>query len=252
MAFYAVSRLPGKRMASSLALIFVPVGALTILAMPSVIGQYYFNRGSLARAAGNNEQAIANYRKAMSWDNFYTTGIEVYNVIGQLERQAGLDEGSAERAISRAVDLRSEGQYEPAILELQRVAETNPALAKTVRHEALRIRADWGLACYQSGAIDAAVTNWQQALAEDSKGRSIKSQPALLYVLPYLARGNYISAATRPDSRRRRNGLRSRPIMAHSRPPVTGWAQIAMQSWVVPPKLAITIPCLGRELESDE
>ena len=53
------------------------------------------------------------------------------------------------------------------------------------------MRADWGLACYQAGAIGAAVANWQQALAEDLKGRLLKSQPSLLYVLPYLARGNY-------------------------------------------------------------
>jgi hypothetical protein len=191
VACYAVSRLPVERMASSLALIAVPVGVLTILAVPSLIGQYYFNRGSLARAAGNNEQAIANYRKAMRWDRWYRSGIEVYNLIGQLQRQAGLAEGSAERAISRAVDLRAESQYEPAILELQRAAETSPALAKTVPHEAARMGADWGLACYQAGAIGAAVANWQQALAEDLKGRLLKSQPALLYVLPYLARGNY-------------------------------------------------------------
>jgi len=76
-------------------------------------------------------------------------------------------------------------------VDLQYVAKKNAALAKTVRHEALRTRADWGLACYQSGEIDAAVTNWQPALDEDSKARSIKSQPALLYVLPYLGRGNY-------------------------------------------------------------
>jgi tetratricopeptide (TPR) repeat protein len=191
VACCAVSRLPGERVASSLILISLPVGALTILAMPSAIGQHYFNCGSLARAAGNNEQAIANYRKAMRWDRFYTSGIEVYNLIGQLERQAGLDEGSAERAISRAVDLRVERQYEPAILELQHAVEKMPALAKALRHEVLRTRADLGLACYQTGAIDAAVANWQQALAEDSKGRPLKSQPSLLYVLPYLSRGNY-------------------------------------------------------------
>lgn len=190
LAFYAVSRLPGERVASSLALISLPIGAVTILAVPSVIGHHYFDRGSLARAAGNNEQAVANYRKAMKWDRYYTNGIEVYNLIGQLERQAGLAEGSAERAISRAEDLRAEKQYEPAILELQRVAETSPALAKTVRHEAARMRAEWGLACYRAGAIGAAVANWRQALAEDLRGRLLKSQPSLLYVLPYLARGN--------------------------------------------------------------
>jgi tetratricopeptide (TPR) repeat protein len=48
-----------------------------------------------------------------------------------------------------------------------------------------------GLAFYKAGAVDAAVANWQQALDEDSKGRPLKSQPSLLYVLPYLARANY-------------------------------------------------------------
>jgi len=56
----------------------------------------------------------------MRWDGFYTTGIEVYNLTGQLERQAGLAESLAERAISRAEGLRAERQYEPAILELRR------------------------------------------------------------------------------------------------------------------------------------
>ena len=191
VAGHAVSRLRGERLASSLALISVPVGALAILATPSLIGHHYFDRGSLARTAGSKEEAIADYRKAMKWDHFYTDGIEVYNLIGQLERQAGLDEGSAECAISRAEDLRAARQYEPAILELQRAGEKSPALAKAVRHEALRIRADWGLACYQAGAIGDAVGNWQRALADDSKGRPLKSQPSLLYVLPYLARANY-------------------------------------------------------------
>ena len=36
-----------------------------------------------------------------------------------------------------------------------------------------------------------AVAKWQQALDEDSKGRPLKSQPSVLYVLPYLARGYY-------------------------------------------------------------
>jgi hypothetical protein len=192
LAFYAVSRLPRKRLAASLALIFLPAGVLTVLGVPSFIGQHYFHRGAVVLAAGNNDEAVANYRKAMRWDGFYTTGIEVYNLIGQSQRQAGLAESSLERAISRAEDLRSENQYEGAILELQRVAEINPAMAKAARHEALRIRADWGLACYHAGAIDAAVANWQQALDEDSKGRPLKSQPSVLYVLPYLARGYYL------------------------------------------------------------
>src|SRR5262249_50170745 len=73
VASYAVGQLQGKRMAASLTLILVPVTVLAAVGMSSIIGQHYYHRGSLARAAGNNEQAIANYRKAMSWDVFYTT-----------------------------------------------------------------------------------------------------------------------------------------------------------------------------------
>ena len=64
----------------------------------------------------------------MRWDSAYTSGIEVYNLIGQLESQTGLAEGSVERAISHAEELRAHGQYEPAIVELQRAAETTPAV----------------------------------------------------------------------------------------------------------------------------
>ena len=190
LACYAVSRLPGRRVRSSLILIAVPVSVLGILSVRSVIGQYYYHRGSLARAAGNNERAIASYRRAMRWDGFYTGGIEVYGLIGQLEKQAGRDEGSAERSINHALELRAEKQYEPAIFELQRAAEQKPVLAKAARHEASRIRAEWALVRYQAGAIDDALTNWQQALSEDTKGRPLKSQPSLLYVLPYLARAD--------------------------------------------------------------
>ena len=151
---YAVSRLRGRRVAASLTLISVPVGALAILGLPSLIAHHYYRHGSVARAAGNWEEAIANYRKAMNWDNFYTTGIEVYDLIGQLERQAGLAQDSAERAVTRAEDLHGQHQYEPAISELERAAaEANLALAKAAHHQALRIQAEWGLACYQAGAI---------------------------------------------------------------------------------------------------
>jgi hypothetical protein len=218
VACYAISRLPGHRVASGLAIICVPLGVLAIVGMPSVVGHHYFNRASSARAAGNNEQAIANYRKAMKWDGFYTTGIEVYNVIGQLERGAGLAEGSAERAINRAEDLRAKNQYENAISELQHAAEINPTVAKAARHEALRIRADWGLACHQAGAISDAVAHWQQALDEDSKGRPLKSQPSVLFVLAYLARGNCELGRYEAGLEAAKNGPIPRPITAPSVP----------------------------------
>ncbi len=46
--------------------------------------------------------------------------------------------------------------------------------------------------------------------------------------------------------------LNSRSIMAPSGPMVTPWPQIAAQSWVVTPKPALTIICLGGLLEGDE
>jgi hypothetical protein len=189
---YAVGRLPGERMRSSLLLICLPAGVLGILALPPAIGQLYMNRGARARAAGDNKQAMISYRRALKWDRWYRSGIEVYRLIGQLEEKADLAEGSAERAITRAVELRAENQYEPAIMELQHAAEKSPAaLAKTVRHEEARMQADWGLVCYQAGEIGPAVAYWKKARAEDLRGRLLKSQPALLYVLPYLARGNF-------------------------------------------------------------
>ena len=73
--------------------------------IPSIIGQYYFHRGSTSRRR-QEQQAIANYRKAMSWDCFYTTGIEVYNLIGQLQRQAGSP--ARPRALLLCRSLRAE------------------------------------------------------------------------------------------------------------------------------------------------
>ncbi len=45
LACYAVSRLPGERVVSSLSLVSLPVGVLTIVGIPSIIGQYYFPSG---------------------------------------------------------------------------------------------------------------------------------------------------------------------------------------------------------------
>jgi hypothetical protein len=190
VAGYAISRLPGRRVRATLVLIIVPAAVLCAVGMPSMIGHYYYHRGSHARAAGDNKQAITNYRKAIKWDGFYTGGIEVFNLLGQLETLTGIEEGSAERSVSRALDLRAQNQYEPAISELQNAAKKSPVLAKAARHEASRIRAEWAMVRYQAGAVADAVANWQQALAEDTGGRPLKSQPSLLYVLPYLARAN--------------------------------------------------------------
>lgn len=189
---YAISRLPAERMAAGLALVIVlPIAVMTALGLSSVVAQYYLRRAALARAAGRSEQIIACYRQVLRRDRWYRSGIEICNLLGGLQRQANIADGSAERAINRAVDLRAEKRYESAVLELQRAGETKPALAHTVGHEVARIYFDRGLADYQSGETAAAVAAWQQAHEQDLKGRLLKSQTALLYLHAFLARGHY-------------------------------------------------------------
>ena len=68
VAVYAMRRLPDGKMAIGLALVCLPVGALAIVMTPPIIGQHYFNSASIAKARGHNQEAIADYRKAMKWD----------------------------------------------------------------------------------------------------------------------------------------------------------------------------------------
>jgi hypothetical protein len=182
VAAYSISRLPGERMPMVLAVMFLPVGALFILATPPVIGQHYFTAASMAKAQGDNERAIADYRKAMQWDQWHAEDIETYATIGELQKQAGSGEDSPERHISRAIELKQASEYELAIFEFNKAADGANPLAVVAKRESARTRADLGLALYRAGSIGGAVTNWEQALAED---------PSQLYVLPYLARGNY-------------------------------------------------------------
>jgi hypothetical protein len=182
VAAYSISRLPGERMPMVLALICLPVGALLILVTSPVIGQHYFTGASVAKAQGDNERAIADYRKAMQWDQWHAQDIDTYATIGELQKQAGSAEDSPERHIRRAIELKQASEYELAIFEFNRAAVGGGALAVAAKRESARTRADLGLALYRAGSIGGAVTNWEQALAED---------PSQLYVLPYLARGNY-------------------------------------------------------------
>ena len=182
VAAYSISRLRGERMPTVLALICLPVGALLIVATPSAIGQYYFTAASTAKAHGNNQSAIVDYRKAMQWDQWYAQDIDTYSIIGELQKQAGMAEDSPERHIRRAIELRQASQYELAIFEFNKAADGTGTLAQAARRESARTRADLGLALYRAGSIGGAVTSWEQALAED---------PSQLYILPYLARGNY-------------------------------------------------------------
>ncbi len=182
IAAYSISRLPGERMPTVLALICLPVGALVILVTPPVIGQHYFTGASIAKAQGDNERAIADYRKAMRWDQWHAQNIDTYATIGELQEQAGSAYGSPERHIRRAIEFKQASEYELAIFEFNRAADGGGALAVAAKRESVQTRADLGLALYRAGSIGGAVTNWEQTLVED---------PSQVYVLPYLARGNY-------------------------------------------------------------
>src|SRR2546422_267740 len=52
VALYAMRRLPDRKMATGLALVCLPVGALAVVITPPIIGQHYFTSGSIAKAQG--------------------------------------------------------------------------------------------------------------------------------------------------------------------------------------------------------
>ena len=179
---YVVVQMPSGKLARALVLLCLPVGALVILLIPPAIGQHYYIDGAQAATFGRDQEAIASYRKAIRWDSWHAHDIDLYATIGQLQKQAGVSPGSAERHINRAVDLRSANEFEAAFFEFSRAAEAGGALSETVLREIAITRMSFGLALYRAGGIGSAVTNWELALRED---------PSLIYVLPYLARGYY-------------------------------------------------------------
>src|SRR5438876_10979165 len=183
VAVYAIRCLPDGKMAIGLALVCLPVSTLAIVSTPPIIGQHYFNRGSIAKARGYNQEAIANYRSAMKWDAWHAQDIDLYATIGDLQKQSGIENNSPERHISRAVELQMANEYGQAIVEFSRAAEAGGALAAAVRRESAKTRIALGLALYQAGGIGGAVTNWELALADDPTQE--------VYVLPYLARGYF-------------------------------------------------------------
>ena len=182
---YALSRLPGSRLSTALLYLCLPLGALCVLLIPPAIGQHYFSRGLLAKAEARNQEAIDAFRKAMRWDAWHSHDIDLYATIGELQKQAGIDFNSPERHVSRAVALRQESNFEPAIFEFLQAAEAGGPLAATARKEAAATRVTFGLALYQAGSIGGAVTNWELALVED---------PEQIYALPYLSRGYFETA----------------------------------------------------------
>ena len=183
IAIYSLSRLPVGQRVRALALSGIPVGTVIILLTPPLIGQHYFTSACTAQAQGHKERAIAQYRKAMWWDGWRAQDINIYATIGDLERLSGSGEDSPERHISRAREFKEAREYESAVFELGRAAAWGGAVAEAARGESARTRVDFGSALYRGGGIGAAVTQWQQALAEDPV-----QQQGLTFL---IARGNY-------------------------------------------------------------
>ena len=106
VAVHTIRTLPSRKMATGLVMVCLPVIALAIAITPPIIGQHYFNRGSIAKARGYNQEAIANYRKAMKWDAWHAEDINLYATIGDLQKKSGIENDSPERHISRALELQ--------------------------------------------------------------------------------------------------------------------------------------------------
>jgi tetratricopeptide (TPR) repeat protein len=193
---YAISRLPRGRVTTSLLLLCLPVGALAIILVPAGIGQHYYSNGMVNKTLGHNQEAIADFRRAMRWDAWHAQDADLYATIGQLQKMAGIASNSPERHMNRAVEKRLANEYEGAIFEFNLASQSGGWVGETARREEAATRVIFGLALYQAGGISAAVRNWEMALAED---------PSQIYALPYLARGYYdlgryeagIKAATR-------------------------------------------------------
>lgn len=179
---YALARNSAGSRAIKAVCLCLPACVLAILFVRPLTGQHYFVQARIDQAQGHNEQAITNYRKAMWWDRWSAEDINTYAIIGDLQRQSNIAPGSAERHIKQALMFKEAGQFESAIFELNQATQFGGFPGLTARRESARTHLEFGLALYRAGAIGAAVTNWQQSLAENP----IQVQP-----LVYLARGNY-------------------------------------------------------------
>lgn len=189
LMIYAISRLPRGNRLLITACLCLPVGAFIILITRPLIGQHYFIRARAAQAQGRNEEAIADYKRAMWWDRWFDEDITTYAMIGDLQRQSNVAEGSPERHVKQAEVYKEAGQFEPAIFELSQAASSAGSIAVAARRDAARTRLLFGLALYRAGAVGGAITNWQQSLAEN---------PLQIQGLLFLARGNYDLALYQP------------------------------------------------------
>jgi tetratricopeptide (TPR) repeat protein len=183
IAIYSIGRLRGERGMTALALGGIPIGVVIILLTPSLIGQHYFTKACIAQAQGAAERAIRYYRTAMWFDRWHAQDINIYAAIGDLERLSNLSKDSPEKHISKAREFKEQREYDLAVFELARAADWTGPIASVAQRESARTRVEFGLGLYRGGGIGAAVTQWQQALAEDSVQQ--------LGVTFLIARGNY-------------------------------------------------------------
>jgi len=183
IGIYSMARLPAGERMRALALTGIPAGVVIILLTPSLIGQHYFAGACTAQAQGASEKAITYYRRAMWFDRWRARDINIYAAIGDFERLSGLSNDSPEKHISKAREFKEASEYELAVFELVRATDWGGAVATAARRESARTRVDFGMALYRGGGIGAAVTQWQQALAEDPV-----QQEGLTFL---IARGNY-------------------------------------------------------------
>ena len=183
IAISLIARLPAGERVRALALSLIPTGVVIILLTPSLIGEHYFTKACIAQAQGAAERAIRYYRTAMWFDRWYAQDINIYAAIGDLERLSNLSKDSPEKHISKAREFKEQREYDLAVFELARAADWGGAVPTVARRESACTRVEFGLALYRGGGIGAAVTQWQQALAEDSVQQ--------LGVTFLIARGNY-------------------------------------------------------------
>ncbi len=183
IAISLIARLPAGERVRALALSLIPTGVVIILLTPSLIGEHYFTKACIAQAQGAAERAIRYYRTAMWFDRWHAQDINIYAAIGDLKRVSPSSKDSPEAHISKARELKEATQYDLALFELARAADWTGPIASVAKRESARTRVEFGLALYLGGGIGSAVTQWQQALAEDSVQQ--------LGVTFLIARGNY-------------------------------------------------------------
>ena len=177
---YSITRTRRSRKFSTATFAAIPLMAVALSLVRPLIGEWYFYHAIAAQAKAQNAEAIADYRRALRYDPWYSEEIGVYATIGDLQ---GNDSGdSPERQIFKGEQLRKAGQYETAIFEFERAALTPGRVGKVARRAVAQTRYEYGLALYRAGGIGAAVTNWQRALSSDV---------SMGFVLPYLAQGNF-------------------------------------------------------------